>query len=80
LSLSAADPLNLLGILTPGPRLASLAGNRLLYRDGMPLAILAAGEIQYLEDLDPKEQWEAQTALLRRHAPIALDALELPST
>ena len=29
-SLSAADPLNLIGILTPGPRLASLAGNRLL--------------------------------------------------
>ncbi len=35
-SLSAADPLNLIGILTPGPRLASLAGNRLLYKDGLP--------------------------------------------
>ncbi|MGH8269746.1 MAG: Lhr family helicase, partial [Steroidobacteraceae bacterium] len=35
-SLSAADPLNLLGILTPGPRLPALAGNRLLYRDGLP--------------------------------------------
>jgi ATP-dependent helicase Lhr and Lhr-like helicase len=80
LSLSAADPLNLLGILTPGPRLASLAGNRLLYRDGTPLATLAAGEIQYLQDLAPKEQWEARTALLRRHAPIALDGLELPAT
>jgi ATP-dependent Lhr-like helicase len=80
LSLSAADPLNLLGILTPGPRLASLAGNRLLYRDGAPLATLAAGEIQYLQDLAPKEQWEARTALLRRHAPIALDGLELPAT
>ncbi len=53
-SLSAADPLNLLGIITPGPRLASLAGNRLLYRDGTPLAILAAGEIQYLQDLKPQ--------------------------
>ena len=38
--------------------------------------MLAAGEIQYLEDLDPKEQWEAQTALLRRHAPVAVDDLE----
>ena len=78
-SLSAADPLNLLGILTPGPRLASLASNRLLYRDGTPLAMLAAGEIQYLQDLEPKERWEAQTALLRRHAPIAVDGLELPA-
>jgi ATP-dependent helicase Lhr and Lhr-like helicase len=78
-SLSAADPLNLIGILTPGPRLSSLAGNRLLYRDGLPVATLAAGEVQYLEDLPPKEQWEAQTALKRRHVPIALDEMELPA-
>jgi ATP-dependent helicase Lhr and Lhr-like helicase len=74
-SLSAADPLNLIGIITPGARLASLAGNRLLYRDGLPVATYAADEIHFLEDLPPKEQWEAQTALLRRHAPVALDDL-----
>jgi ATP-dependent Lhr-like helicase len=79
LSLSAADPLNLIGILTPGPRLASLERNRLLYRDGTPVASLAAGEIHYMEDLEPKQQWEAQTALLRRHVPIAVDELELPA-
>ena len=77
-SLSAADPLNLIGILTPGPRLASLAGNRLLFRDGLPVATLAAGEIRYLEELPPKEQWEAQLALLRRYVPVVLDELELP--
>ena len=42
-SLSAADPLNLIGILTPGARLASLSGNRLLYRDGLPIATLCRG-------------------------------------
>jgi ATP-dependent Lhr-like helicase len=77
-SLSAADPLNLIGILTPGPRLASLAGNRLLFKDGLPVATLAAGEIRYLEELPPKEQWEAQVALLRRHVPVVLDDLESP--
>ncbi|HWX80616.1 MAG TPA: DEAD/DEAH box helicase [Steroidobacteraceae bacterium] len=76
-SISAADPLNLLGILTPGLKLASLASNRLLYRDGTPVAILAAGDIQFLEDLAPQEQWQARTALLRRHAPVALDALDV---
>ena len=35
-SVSGADPLNLAGILTPGPKLAALAGNRVLYRDGIP--------------------------------------------
>ena len=77
-SLSAADPLNLIGILTPGSRLPSLAGNRLLYRDGLPIATLIAGEVQYLQELPPKERWEAQTALLRRHVPALLDE-ELPT-
>jgi len=75
LSLSAADPLNLIGIITPGARLASLAGNRLLYRDGLAVATYAADEVNYLEELPEKERWEAQTALLRRHTPLALDDL-----
>ena len=65
LSLSGADPLNLVGILTPGPRLAALTGNRLLYRDGIPVALLAAGEVQVLEALDPATEWEARKELLR---------------
>lgn len=77
-SISAADPLNLIGILTPGSRLPSLAGNRLLYRDGVPIASLIAGEVQYLHELPQKERWEAQTALLRRHVPAVLDE-ELPA-
>jgi ATP-dependent Lhr-like helicase len=77
-SLSGADPLNLLGIVTPGPRLPSLAGNRLLYRDGLPIAAYAAGEVRFLENLGPKEEWEARTAVLRRHVPAALLALEEP--
>ena len=43
-SLSGADPLNLIGILTPGPRLAALTGNRVVYRDGLPVAALAGGK------------------------------------
>ena len=71
-SLCAADPLNLLGILTPGPRLPALVGNRILYRDGVPLATLAGGETRFLEPLDPAAQWEAQNVLLRRHVPAVL--------
>jgi len=71
-SLSAADPLNLMGILTPGPRLPALAGNRILYRDGLPLATLAGGEVRFLETLDPAAQWDARNVLLRRHVPAVL--------
>jgi ATP-dependent Lhr-like helicase len=37
-SLSAADPLNLAGIVTPGRRVSAIAANRVLYRDGLPIA------------------------------------------
>ncbi len=76
ISLSGADPLNLLGIVTPGARLPSLAGNRILYRDGLPITIYAAGEVQFLEKVEPQEEWEARNAVLRRHVPAALMALD----
>jgi ATP-dependent helicase Lhr and Lhr-like helicase len=65
-TLSAADPLNLLGIVTPGSRLAALAGNRFLLRDGVPLAIHAAGEVQFLEPVAPGEEWQLRNALVRQ--------------
>jgi ATP-dependent Lhr-like helicase len=75
ISLSGADPLNLAGILTPGPKLAALTGNRLLYRDGLPTALLAGGEVQFLETLDTAAQWEARKALVRGAVPATLIAL-----
>jgi ATP-dependent Lhr-like helicase len=50
ITLSAADPLNLQGILTPGPRIPSLTANRILFRDGLPVAALEAGQICKLSD------------------------------
>jgi ATP-dependent Lhr-like helicase len=74
-SLSGADPLNLVGILTPGPKLAALTGNRVLYRDGIPVALFAGGAVQFLEELDTAAQWQARKALLRGAVPEALIAL-----
>jgi ATP-dependent Lhr-like helicase len=74
-SLSGADPLNLAGILTPGPKLAALAGNRLLYRDGLQIGLFVGGEVQFLETLDPPTQWEARKALLRGAVPPSLVTL-----
>jgi ATP-dependent Lhr-like helicase len=66
-SVSAADPLNLVGIATPGDRLPALAGNRLLYRDGLPIAVLEGREPHFLvDDLDNATRWQAQNALVRR--------------
>ena len=48
-AISGADPLNLTGMLTPGRRVASVASNRILLRDGVPVAALEAGEVESLE-------------------------------
>ena len=72
MSVSGADPQNLAGILTTGARLPSLRGNRVLYRDGVPIALLTGGEVGFLAELAPPEQWQAQNALLRRQVPAAL--------
>ncbi|XXT23345.1 DEAD/DEAH box helicase [Sorangium sp. So ce429] len=40
--LCACDPLNLVGIVTPGPRIPAVLGNVVIYRDGVPLLPLAA--------------------------------------
>ncbi len=74
-SISGADPLNLVGILTPGARLPALTGNRVLYRDGVPIALLAAGETRLLEELPPEAQGNARNALLRRQVPAVLRLL-----
>jgi ATP-dependent helicase Lhr and Lhr-like helicase len=72
IAVSAADPLNLVGVLTPEARVPALTGNRVLYRDGLPVAVFVAGEVRFLAQLDPKSQWEAQNAILRRHVPAML--------
>ena len=33
------------------------------------IATYAAGEVQFLEKLEPKDEWEARNAVLRRHVP-----------
>ena len=70
IAISGVDPLNLAGIVTPGEKLAAFAGNRVLYRDGVPIAFLAAGEIRSFETLGPSDEWEARK-LLRRSAAYA---------
>jgi ATP-dependent Lhr-like helicase len=46
--LSAADPLNLVGVLTPEARIAAIHRNRLLLKDGLPIAALEGGQVRRL--------------------------------
>jgi ATP-dependent helicase Lhr and Lhr-like helicase len=75
IGLSGADPLNLVGVLSPGARVPALTGNRVLYRDGLPIAALVAGEVRWLETLPFDEQWAVSNALQRRQVPALLQLL-----
>jgi ATP-dependent Lhr-like helicase len=45
ISLSAADPLNLVGILVPGDRVPAISGNSVSYREGAAIALPAVGAL-----------------------------------
>jgi ATP-dependent Lhr-like helicase len=74
IAVSAADPLNLVGILLPGERVTSIAKNRLLFRDGVPVAVYAGREVRFLEKLDAHSEWSVRNTLLRRRMPSGLRA------
>jgi len=67
-SLSAADPLNLVGVMTPGARIAGLTANRVVYRDGVPVASLSGRAVQLDSDLAGSDRWEAERRLMRSSA------------
>jgi hypothetical protein len=60
LVLSAADPLNLVGIVTSHPRVPSAAHNRIVLLDGRPVAAVQNGELVMLEELPPPQLRELQ--------------------
>ncbi|MCY1548012.1 hypothetical protein D9M68_840980 [compost metagenome] len=72
ISLSACDPLNLLGTLLSGAKVPALAGNRLLYRDGVPVATLVAGRVALLQDTDAATSAQWRAALIRQPAATPL--------
>jgi ATP-dependent Lhr-like helicase len=72
---SGADPLNFAGILLPGPKVPALYSNRVAYRDGVPIAALVAGDVEYFVQLEPETAWQMRNVLMRTAAPAGLAAL-----
>ena len=61
--ISACDPLNLAGILTPGPRVTATPGNRLAYRNGIPIAAMEGGQFVALSNAPGGVLEQARTLL-----------------
>jgi ATP-dependent helicase Lhr and Lhr-like helicase len=71
IGMSAADPLNLSGIITPGDRIPALTSNRILYRNGVPILARVAGRITSLTvDVEPSA--DLVHALVRKQSTARL--------
>ncbi|HEY6224644.1 MAG TPA: hypothetical protein VIW26_12735, partial [Gemmatimonadales bacterium] len=70
-AVSGADPLNLVGSIVPGPVVSSLAGNRVLYRDGVAVAVREADATRLLVEASAEQRNALEAALVRRRvAPL----------
>ena len=45
ITISACDPLNLIGILTPGDKIPAIIGNKIVFQGGLPICSLSNGQI-----------------------------------
>ncbi|MCB9703924.1 MAG: DEAD/DEAH box helicase [Myxococcales bacterium] len=63
-TVAASDPLNLVGVLTPGERLPALLGNRITYRDGVPIAALEGGHVRHLAEASAEDAPAIHQALI----------------
>ncbi len=68
-SLAASDPLNLLNLIMPKHKLAKLLNNRVLFENGVPIAVVEAGEVKFLREVPAQRQWALQQALVQKHFP-----------
>jgi ATP-dependent Lhr-like helicase len=62
-TISAADPLNLAGIVTSGDRIRAVARSRIAYRDGVPIAVKEGAVVRELASLDAETARQARVAL-----------------
>jgi ATP-dependent Lhr-like helicase len=69
LTISAADPLNLAGIVTSGDRIRAAGRTRLVYQDGVPLAVLEGEFVRELAPIEPSIAADVSRALRQRRVP-----------
>jgi len=65
IAVCGVDPLNLAGTLLPGAKVPALASNRLVYRDGLPVAAEVAGKPQFWVELDQISVEQVRRKLIR---------------
>jgi ATP-dependent Lhr-like helicase len=70
ITVSAADPLNLTGIITPGDRIRAVAGNRIVYRNGVPVAAMEGDMLRMLGEVESSAAADVAAAAAGRRVPV----------
>jgi ATP-dependent helicase Lhr and Lhr-like helicase len=73
-SLSAVDPLNLMNLILPNQKLSRLSKHRVLYENGIPIALLDSGKVSFLKQVDAAKEWNLRQALIKKHFPPRLSS------
>ncbi|MEX1198042.1 MAG: DEAD/DEAH box helicase [Pseudohongiellaceae bacterium] len=64
--LSATDPVTLLPVFLPGTRVPRVTRNRVLFCDGVAVAVLEGATVRFLREVPAEHQWALQQLLQRR--------------
>lgn len=64
-SISACDPLNLMGIIMPGQKTTAHLANRILFQNGIPIAVQNGRETQFLTGTKESDKWDIKQKLVR---------------
>ena len=70
MTIGAADPLNLSGIISGEDRVRVSASNRLVYRNGVPVAAMEGDMLRVLSQVDPDVAAAAAAAAAGRRVPV----------
>lgn len=73
-SLSAVDSLNLLNLILHNRKLSRLSKNRVLYENGIPIAGLESGKVNFLKETEAAQEWNLQQALIKKNFPARLQS------
>ncbi|HJR11656.1 MAG TPA: DEAD/DEAH box helicase [Rhodanobacteraceae bacterium] len=80
ITISGADPLNLVGGVLPGAKVPALATSRIVYRDGLPVATRAGGEVALLQALSPDEERAVRASLRDNRSTLPSQAIPTTTT
>ncbi len=69
ITLCAADPLNLVGVILPGQKITSQASHRILFKNGVAIAVQQGNQTHYLKPQSADIEWRIKNILLQKQNP-----------